>query len=918
MKSRPNDRRGAALPFALLLVALNVILIVALATYATNELQASRNAVHGESARAIAQAGLEMAAGMIAAGSTNNAFVSYQTVTNVGGAWRLETRIANVVATDSQRPWQRAAVAPVILHSGFASGTNGVDLNFGVRGDPQAGFIAPRVNGNGWTNLSGDMFRMEWILIYRGPTNDPRNLVGRFAFWADDESTKLNLNYSGSTNVYNAAFNNSQALNISLRGPRPGLAAGASTLGDFNGRTWPLDIELGGIAGLSRTNVVDLLRWRGVPGDADFRPYPSVLGARLGTVGAPGGLAVTNLSQQSALSFTATTYSREEERTFQTGRRRYDLMNLYSGSPLGTIASFRSALATEFPWFESKYDLDAFASAAYSAVQLPGASTNISQPDHPAATFGSSRLYTRGLPVVNEINLRVLAGEGGGTNIVTVSAYVELVQLGDARNLSGSPTEERANSWVPKIAAATNFSARLDLGSAVLGTNIPSVELRGEGGTNWFTYAGNRYAPTQTNFTGALALMTTNFVAHRSPAALGFQWPARARLQLSYRGRAYQEIEIELPEASGTFMPAAGQTNVILDLVAEPRLEGGYRGDPRPSQFVTRADSGLGGELEASHLNPRATRLARNLDPGLELYGNDPGAPDLTPPELFIAQDYGIPTFLNNMANGFGPRIKGTGWLGELPVATPQGSRYLAWSTPRFWGDGRQTMNGVEYPPDWLMMDAFHLALYPASASGVFSSHGRLNINGAKPFFQISTGSTSRAETVVDSVLLMSETKDFDSAIGQSRVQATSTSRTNLLARVQGMTLARNAAGNPYVTPFEFLADLAATNLPSSPGWWFSPAAPVLSATNTTDRRIEGIVRSLNQKITTRGHQFTVFSLGQALQVTPAGQTNVVGESYLQAVFERAPGYDESTGAITNSPGGAPAIRQLYLRELRY
>ena len=89
-------------------------------------------------------------------------------------------------------------------------------------------------------------------------------------------------------------------------------------------------------------------------------------------------------------------------------------------------------------------------------------------------------------------------------------------------------------------------------------------------------------------------------------------------------------------------------------------------------------------------------------------------------------------------------------------------------------------------------------------------------------------------------------------------------------------------------------------------------------ATNTTDRRIEGIVRSLNQKLTTRGNQFSIFSLAQVLQVTSSGQTNVVGESYLQAVYERAPEYDESTGAITNSPTGAPPMRQLYLRELRY
>jgi hypothetical protein len=107
-------------------------------------------------------------------------------------------------------------------------------------------------------------------------------------------------------------------------------------------------------------------------------------------------------------------------------------------------------------------------------------------------------------------------------------------------------------------------------------------------------------------------------------------------------------------------------------------------------------------------------------------------------------------------------------------------------------------------------------------------------------------------------------------------------------------------------------------------GWWPAPiptnaGASIYTATNTTDRRIEGIVRSLAHKLTTHGNQFTVFSLGQALQVTPSGQTNVVGEAYMQAVYERAPQYNEATGAITNgSTTGAPPMRQLYLRELRY
>ena len=38
----------------------------------------------------------------------------------------------------------------------------------------------------------------------------------------------------------------------------------------------------------------------------------------------------------------------------------------------------------------------------------------------------------------------------------------------------------------------------------------------------------------------------------------------------------------------------------------------------------------------------------------------------------------------------------------------------------------------------------------------------------------------------------------------------------------------------------------------------------------------------------------------------------------MQSVWERAPKHDTSTGTIVNaSPGGAPPMRMLYMREIR-
>jgi hypothetical protein len=128
---------------------------------------------------------------------------------------------------------------------------------------------------------------------------------------------------------------------------------------------------------------------------------------------------------------------------------------------------------------------------------------------------------------------------------------------------------------------------------------------------------------------------------------------------------------------------------------------------------------------------------------------------------------------------------------------------------------------------------------------------------------------------------------------------------------------------NPFLTGFDFTAQIAGnTNsaLTNVSDWQFYNPNETNPANSTTDYRIESLVRTLQQRVTSRGFQFSVFSLGQSLQVVKTGETfktNVIGESYFQAVWERAPKHD-TNGIISNaSSGGAPPLRLLYMRELR-
>ena len=936
MKLLAPFRKAAALPFVLLLVALNVIVVVALLVYATTELQASKNSGQAEVARALAQSGIDIAAGLIAANSTNNGFVSYQRVTNVGGDWRLETKIGNVVATNPAMPWKTTLVTnPSVLHSGFIAGTDGVDLNFGVGTNTDAGFIAPRVNTGGWTNLSTNMFRMDWIYVYKGDTSKPENLVGRVAYWVDDESSKLNVNYSGTTEVYGTSFDNSQPIRLSIKLPRPGVAL-SGLVGNLNGRNWPLDTELGGVAGLSITNVKAAIGYRGRPDEGVFRPFPSMLGLRIGTLASAEGPAITTLIQQSALGFTATAYSSEEERSYISGRRRYDLFKLCEKAPLSVITEMQQAISTEYPQFASKYDLEAFAGAAYSLVQLPGASTITSSQEHPATVFGSQRLYTRGLPVVNEINVSVLAGESSGLNTVQLKTSVELILLGDRRRIKDGWNQ--SGDWGASVAQSTNFMVRVsplpqatNQPASSFGGWSPPLPINVTNVESWFaknnsnTNGSGNFGPRSTNFSGALAILSaTN--SFSTNASLGtWVFPSRFRVELVYNGKAYQDFTFDAakpPEAE--FSASPGQTNVVYALVAQPKKNEGVRGDPRFALFEAdvRADTVTG--LPGNYTHPLSTPNALNPNWNINVF-TVAEKMDLTSDLLFFETDYGIPNRVGDKAYGFGDTMKGIGWLGEVPVINPAGSTTnLAWSTPRFWGDGRENANA---PPDWLLMDVFHVGMYKADSSDTFLSRGLVNVNSAKPFFQPITSTINKAVSIIDSVVIGADTRDFTGSGYGVGIDGRQLSRTNVLVQIKSMTESRTSSNNPYTTHFEFLADLAATNLPGNPSWWMAPntnnpSTNIYTATNTTDRRIEGVVRSLVQKLTTHGNQFSIFSLAQALQVSGSGasaKTNVVGEAYFQAVYERAPQYNETTGAITNgATTGAPPMRQLYLRELRY
>jgi hypothetical protein len=419
--------------------------------------------------------------------------------------------------------------------------------------------------------------------------------------------------------------------------------------------------------------------------------------------------------------------------------------------------------------------------------------------------------------------------------------------------------------------------------------------------------------------------------------------PTNVGVDLYFDSVRYQSFSFDPTlSAVGNYTLSSNETKAVYHLVAQPRGGGGYRGDPRFSAFT---NSVVSAPMSAPplQLNSEASLGTPNTNGvgnwQVDQYTSAANSPDIVPSDLFFSWDNrGIPQWAKNKLTGAGDQFSDLGMIGDVPVTTKTGEA-LAWSTPRLWGRGRPTVNGQSYPPDWLLLDCFHFALFNAepqfsgSTNRVFKSYGKMNVNSAKSFFQKPSGNANASDTIMDSITRLLMTKDvrmvFDNSPTANQyslftpLTTAGTQRTNFLNKVAEITATRNSSDTPYTTTFEFLGDLSASRMPGDPSWWYAPipvpagSTNLNSATNTTDRLAESVVRGLVNKLTTHGNQFSIFSLGQALQVAN-GKTNVVGEAYLQAVYERAPLYDESTGAITNSPTGAPAMRQIYLRELRY
>lgn len=181
-----HSKRGVALVMSLFFISLITILAVGFLTSMRSERFSADAHLQGIRAQHLAQAGVDVAAARIAQATQTNSFW----ISQPGRITRATLSGASITPTDLKN---------VELHSGaLQTGDStdlAVDLNLPNLFSTSRNFItAQNVN----LKVRWIYLRQDGTLVMPGATvpayNKSNPLVGRFAFWADDEGAKINLN----------------------------------------------------------------------------------------------------------------------------------------------------------------------------------------------------------------------------------------------------------------------------------------------------------------------------------------------------------------------------------------------------------------------------------------------------------------------------------------------------------------------------------------------------------------------------------------------------------------------------------------------------------------------------------------------------------------------------------------------------
>jgi len=190
MRSPPQNRfprTGNAIVTVLLVIVLMSGILVVCITNVKVTRQVARSRMDTFLAEQFSTLGSEQAVGLLryATDSSRNAY------------WVSRPGEITRFTPDSQ------ASEVIPISSGSSSGIDGANLNRVLLEDPARGAV---------TGNSAEVMMLEWIYVRKDGTFDKSNsynssnpIIGRYAFWGDDDSTKFNINTAWTQRAVNTA-----------------------------------------------------------------------------------------------------------------------------------------------------------------------------------------------------------------------------------------------------------------------------------------------------------------------------------------------------------------------------------------------------------------------------------------------------------------------------------------------------------------------------------------------------------------------------------------------------------------------------------------------------------------------------------------------------------------------------------------
>ena len=234
----------------------------------------------------------------------------------------------------------------------------------------------------------------------------------------------------------------------------------------------------------------------------------------------------------------------------------------------------------------------------------------------------------------------------------------------------------------------------------------------------------------------------------------------------------------------------------------------------------------------------------------------------ITDASLYMPPPKGTP----NNPNGL---VVSTGELGYVHTGVESSSTNsvgVPWRTLRLQPNNYANTSAV---PDWAFMDLFTVpTAIPTAGAPIFLPHGaaiggRVNVNAqVQPF-----GNPSLVNIPLERIYPLKAVLEGISTNGGT------------LSAAQAETVARNISSHTLAANGKAYGN---TNIYDSPG-------EVVEIAGVADggEASEAIVRGIANLITSRGNVFSIYTIGQSLKQTPDGRLIVNGEQRIQAMVER-------------------------------